>query len=135
VSGLLSAREIAAEWTRTESWRRAEDAEQLIAQVDAFMNQRGLSASRISRVQVAQEILRLRTAERQQPVQSPEMAAWTADQLEGFGPRDPALARMDEIALANRVKSTSMADWPTERVKLGIAPRSDFDHLAGSFGN
>jgi hypothetical protein len=132
LSGLLSARDLAVEWTRTESWRRAEDAEQLIAQVDAFMEQRGLASSSISRIQVAQEILRLRTqAERPQPVQTPEEAAWDYDQSAGFGDGDQAMRRASEAALLNHLKNVSMADWATERVKLGVAPKSQFDHLAG----
>jgi hypothetical protein len=137
LSGWLSAADIAAEFERTESWRRAEDAEQLIEQVSDYMARRGLEKSSTSRIQVAHEIVRLRTAkpEPARRVDTPEESAWEADQLQGYGPRDPALAQMDEAMLAQRVKTTSMADWHAERIRLGIAPKSSLDVLSGAFGS
>ena len=140
MSGWLTAADVAAVYRRErDHWKRIDNAQALLDDIEQMMAQKGLSRSTINRYDVARHVLNSRVAAKpEEPrlrVATPEESAWEADRPERFGPRDPALAQMDEIALANRVKSTSMADWGQERIRLGIAARSALDHLAGAFGN
>jgi hypothetical protein len=131
---MLMAADVAAVYFRERDWRGLDDVQALLADIEVLMADRGLSNSTLSRYEIASAVLALRVkaAERPEPkVQTPEAAAWEASQREGYGDGDPALARMDEIALATRVRSASLAEWPTLRTQLGIAPRHNLDALAG----
>jgi hypothetical protein len=134
---VLLASDVAEQWIRTESWRSYSSGAELVELVDSYLVTKGLSGSKISRVEIASEILRLRAqaAEQQPTIASPEQAQWQSNLREGTTADDAALAQMDEIALSQRVRATSLADWGQERIRLGIAPKSTLDHLAGSFNN
>jgi hypothetical protein len=87
VNGYLTARDIGAEWTRTESWRSYSSAAELLDLVTAYMTSKGIGTSRvIDKLDVVEHVLRLHTqaTERPQRVQTPE-ENWLIQQRESFG--------------------------------------------------
>jgi hypothetical protein len=130
MDGILLPGHVAVEFQRVRSWQRFESAQALLDAVDSFMTERGLAASKISRLDVAEHVLNLR-----KPAQlsTPEQESWERNQAEGIGDRrvDPAvMARAEELALAGRVAQADEQGWRSMRQELGIS-KTTFQHLAG----
>lgn len=124
---VLLASDVAAEYARTEGWRKHGSGADLVRDVDRYMASRGLAGSAISRIAIAQEYLRLREQPEPEraPLPSPEQAAWQQNQADGIGDQ-----RIDEVMLANRVAAMGAREFAASRKQLGVE-RTLADFLTG----
>lgn len=105
----------------------------LVDLVETWLRRRGLEHRLPDSVAIASEVLTVIQQVRANQARVAEQE-FAADVREGWGDQRytdrQAMQQMDELALAQHVSDTSMADWGSERIRLGIAPKSTFDHLA-----
>jgi hypothetical protein len=122
---MLMAEDVAREYWRTNSARKFGNARELVDLIDAYLAERGLSRSGISRIDIAHHVIQL---QHQQAVADAEAEAFAANVREGTTADDPYAA---ELALAQQIRATPMDAWGQERVRLGVAGPSTLGFLAG----
>jgi hypothetical protein len=115
---MLMANDVAQEFARTEGWRTFDSARDLVVAIDRYMTSKGLSASKIDRLDVASHVLEIQA----QKVATPEEAQWAGDQSQGIGnPADElAMRRMAELALAAQIQQMSMLEYSEFRKQTGL---------------
>jgi len=130
---MLLPADVAVQFERTEGWRKASSAAELLDLVTAYMFSKGIGRSSIDQLDVVEHILRLRRAraeERPQQLPSPEQAQWQANLREGTTANDAAMRAMDELSLNQQVAWMSMAEYSASRERLGVH-QSTADFLLG----